>query len=168
MASWRRVTGAAGVIAGATAAGAGAIVAAERIAVARIRGRSDPASTEPFGRLRGRPLTVLTGDGVALHAEINGPSAAPVTVVFCHGYTLNQDCWHFQRRDLSGHRLVFWDQRDHGRSGRSAEGSGSLGQLGADLKAVIDAAAPGPAPLVLVGHSMGGMTIMALADQYPG
>jgi pimeloyl-ACP methyl ester carboxylesterase len=63
--------------------------------------------------------------------------------------------------------LVFWDQRDHGRSGRSAEGSGSIGQLGADLKAVIDATAPGPGPVVLVGHSMGGMTIMALADQYP-
>src|SRR5205823_13175743 len=74
---------------------------------------------------------------------------------------------HFQRRDLSDHRLVFWDQRDHGRSGRSAAGSGSIGQLGADLKAVIDAAAPGPAPVVLVGHSMGGMTIMALAGQAP-
>ena len=167
MASWRRITGAAGVIAGAAAAGAGAVVAAERIAVARIRGRGDPESTEPFGRLRGRPLTVLTGDGVALHVELNGPAAAPVTVVFCHGYTLNQDCWHFQRRDLREHRLVFWDQRDHGRSGRSAEGSGSIGQLGADLKAVIDAAAPGPGPVVLVGHSMGGMTIMALAGQYP-
>src|SRR6266581_3338317 len=137
-------------------------------AVARIRDRSDPESTEPFGRLRGRPLTVLTEDGVALHVELNGPSAAPVSVVFCHGYTLNQDCWHFQRRDLSDHRLVFWDQRDHGRSGRSAAGSGSIGQLGTDLKAVIDAAAPGPGPVVLVGHSMGGMTIMALADQYPG
>ena len=109
MANWRRITGAAGVVAGATAAGAGAIVAAERIAVGRLRGRPDPASSEPFGKLRGRPLTVLTGDGVALHAEINGPSAAPVTVVFCHCYTLNQDCWHFQRRDLSGHWLVFWD-----------------------------------------------------------
>jgi len=167
MTSWRRVTGAAGVIAGATAAGAGAIVAAERIAVARIRDRSDPESTEPFGRLRGRPLTVLTEDGVALHVELNGPSAAPVTVVFCHGYTLNQDCWHYQRRDLSGHRLVFWDQRDHGRSGRSESGAASIDQLGADLKAVMDAVAPGDERVVLVGHSMGGMTIMALAQQHP-
>jgi pimeloyl-ACP methyl ester carboxylesterase len=167
MASWRRITGAAGVVAGATAAGAGAIVAAERIAVGRLRSRPDPASSEPFGKLRGRPLTVLTGDGVALHAEINGPPAAPVTVVFCHGYTLNQDCWHFQRRDLSGHRLVFWDQRDHGRSGRSEYGAASIDQLGTDLKAVIDATAPGDARVVLVGHSMGGMTIMALAEQHP-
>jgi pimeloyl-ACP methyl ester carboxylesterase len=166
MANWRRITGAAGLVAGATAAGAGAVVAAERIAVNRLRGRVPPGD-EPFGTLRGLELTVLAEDGVPLHVEINGPDTAPITVIFCHGYTVNQDCWHFQRRDLSDHRLVFWDQRDHGRSGRSAEGSGSIGQLGTDLKAVIDAAAPGTGPVVLVGHSMGGMTIMALADQYP-
>src|SRR5215467_4078568 len=166
MANWRRITGAAGLVVGATAAGAGAFVAAERIAVNRLRARPGPAA-EPFGSLRGLDLTVLAEDGVPLHVEINGPDTAPITIIFCHGYTVNQDCWHFQRRDLSDHRLVFWDQRDHGRSGRSAEGSGSIGQLGADLKAVIDAAAPGAGPVVLVGHSMGGMTIMALADQYP-
>ena len=167
MASWRRITGAAGLVAGAAAAGAGALVAAERIAVARIRGRADPESGERLGELRGRPLTVLTQDGVPLHVEINGPSAAPITAVFCHGYTLSQDCWHFQRRDLSGHRLVFWDQRDHGRSGRSESGAASIDQLGTDLKAVIDAVAPGDARVVLIGHSMGGMTIMALAQQHP-
>jgi pimeloyl-ACP methyl ester carboxylesterase len=41
-----------------------------------------------------------------------------------------------------------------------------IDQLGRDLKAVIDAAAP-EGRLVLVGHSMGGMTMMALAEQYP-
>jgi pimeloyl-ACP methyl ester carboxylesterase len=167
MANWRRITGAAGLVVGATAAGAGAIVAAERIATNRLRGRPGPAG-EAFGSLRGLELTVLAEDGVPLHVEINGPDTAAMTIIFCHGYTVNQDCWHFQRRDLSDHRLVFWDQRDHGRSGRSAAGSGSIGQLGTDLKAVIDATAPGPGPVVLVGHSMGGMTVMALADQYPG
>jgi len=166
MANWRRITGAAGLVVGASAATAGAVVAAERIAISRLRALTSNGG-ERFGSLRGLELTVLADDGVPLHVEINGPDTAPVTIIFCHGYTVNQDCWHFQRRDLSDHRLVFWDQRDHGRSGRSAEGSGSIGQLGADLKAVIDAAAPGPAPVVLVGHSMGGMTIMALADQYP-
>ncbi|MER7725441.1 alpha/beta hydrolase [Streptomyces sp. NPDC096323] len=96
---------------------------------------------------------------------------APVTVVFSHGYCLSQDSWHFQRAALRGLvRTVHWDQRSHGRSERGrAQAQGvhvGIDQLGRDLKAVIDAAAP-EGPLVLVGHSMGGMTIMALADQYP-
>ncbi|AUG77729.1 hypothetical protein CFP65_2918 [Kitasatospora sp. MMS16-BH015] len=97
--------------------------------------------------------------------------APPLTVVFCHGYCLSQDSWHFQRAALrEGMRLVFWDQRSHGRSERSrsylAGEPASIDQLGGDLKAVIDAVAP-EGPLVLVGHSMGGMTVMALADQHP-
>ncbi|MGW3802492.1 alpha/beta fold hydrolase [Streptomyces clavifer] len=95
----------------------------------------------------------------------------PVTVVFSHGYCLSQDSWHFQRAALRGLvRTVHWDQRSHGRSERGrAQADGvpvGIDQLGRDLKAVIDAAAP-EGPLVLVGHSMGGMTMMALADGYP-
>jgi pimeloyl-ACP methyl ester carboxylesterase len=167
MANWRRITGAAGLTVGAVAAGAGAVVAAERIAISRLRNRAGTPSDEPFGTLRGCELTVLAPDGIPLHVEIDGPDTAPVTIIFCHGYTLTQDCWYFQRRDLSDHRMIFWDQRDHGRSGRGEPACATLDYLGADLKAVIDAAAPGPAPVVLVGHSMGGMTIMALAEQHP-
>jgi pimeloyl-ACP methyl ester carboxylesterase len=178
MASWRRVTGLAGVAAGAVAAGAGAVVAAERIAIGRVRSRRSSTPPEQLGQLRGRPLTVLADDGVPLHVEIDEPGPVPdrarrgrqpgpLTVIFCHGYTLNQDVWHFQRRDLRGHRLVFWDQRDHGRSGWSPGGAASIGRLGADLDLIIKAVAPGDLPVILVGHSMGGMTIMALADQHP-
>jgi pimeloyl-ACP methyl ester carboxylesterase len=179
MATWRRITGVAGLAAGAVAAGAGAVVAAERIAIGRAQLLRDTSAAENFGGLRGRALTVLADDGVPLHVEIDDPAGpaggsaasepgAPVTVVFCHGYTLNQDCWHFQRRDLRGHRLVFWDQRDHGRSGRSpGRAVPSIDQLGADLSRVIAAVAPGDMPVILAGHSMGGMTIMALAGQQP-
>jgi pimeloyl-ACP methyl ester carboxylesterase len=168
MASWRRITRIAGLAVGAVAAGAGAALAAEKVAVGRLRLRPDPEANEPFGQLHGRALTVVAADGVPLHAEINGPENAPVTVVFCHGYTLNQDVWHYQRRDLAATaRLVFWDQRGHGRSGRCSQESCTISQLGADLYAVLTAVAPGPAPVVLVGHSMGGMTIMALARQHP-
>jgi pimeloyl-ACP methyl ester carboxylesterase len=169
MARWWRITGAAGLVVGAIAAGTGAVLAAEKIAVGRQRLWPDPEAAEPLGELRGEALTVLADDGVPLHVEINGQADAPVTVIFCHGYTLNQDCWHYQRRDLGGiGRLVFWDQRGHGRSGRSSPEHVSIDQLGADLHAVLGAVAPGRSPVVLVGHSMGGMTIMALADQCPG
>ena len=178
MATWRRITGVAGLAAGAVAAGAGAVVAAERIAIGRVQVLRGTGAPEKLGQLRGRPLTVLTEDGVPLHVEIDEPPAAgdqsgrgapppPLTIIFCHGYTLTQDCWHFQRAALGRHRLVFWDQRDHGRSGRSATGAASIERLGADLDLVIRAVAPDDIPVVLVGHSMGGMTIMALAGQRP-
>ena len=115
--------------------------------------------------LSGNALSGTVGTWLGL---TQGP---PLTVVFCHGYCLNQDSWHFQRAAFQdGLRLVFWDQRSHGRSERGRSGAQgepvSIDRLGGDLKAVIDAVAP-TGPLVLVGHSMGGMTVMALADQYP-
>jgi pimeloyl-ACP methyl ester carboxylesterase len=116
---------------------------------------------------------VRAEDGTELYVEVEGPAAgeSALTVVFCHGYCLNQDSFHFQRAALRADlRLVFWDQRSHGRSERSrsylAGRPASIDQLGGDLKAVLDAVAPS-GPIVLVGHSMGGMTVMALADQAP-
>lgn len=168
MVSWRKFTGVTGLAAGAIAAGAGAVVMAEKIAVGRIRLRPDPAAGEPFGEVRGETMTVRADDGLPLHVEISGPDDAPVAIVFCHGYTLNADVWYYQRAGLSGAaRCVFWDQRSHGRSGRSDPDLVTIDQLGADLHEVMLAAAPGDMPVVLVGHSMGGMTVMALADQHP-
>ncbi|MFE4795878.1 alpha/beta fold hydrolase [Streptomyces sp. NPDC056708] len=112
-----------------------------------------------------------TGAGTRRRRLFGRKAPAPVTVVFSHGYCLSQDSWHFQRAALRGLvRTVHWDQRSHGRSERGrAQADGvtvGIDQLGRDLKAVIDAAAP-EGRLVLVGHSMGGMTMMALAEQFP-
>ncbi|MFC5215488.1 alpha/beta fold hydrolase [Streptomyces coerulescens] len=193
-ANWRRATGIAGAAIGVIAAGAAAGVAIERMTVGRgMRQKARLAldSAGPYGSLRGTPGKAYSDDGTELYYEVDDidPEAAPalsprrrrlfgrkapapVTVVFSHGYCLSQDSWHFQRAALRGVvRTVHWDQRSHGRSGRGVaqtqEGRHvDIEQLGRDLKAVIDAAAP-QGPLVLVGHSMGGMTVMALADQYP-
>jgi pimeloyl-ACP methyl ester carboxylesterase len=168
MATWRRLSSVAGLATGIAAASAGAIIAAEKVAVGRIRLRPDPERDEPLGQRRGRVVEVLADDGVPLHAEVFGPDTAPVTIVCCHGYTLSQEIWHYQLRDLADDaRVVLWDQRSHGRSGRSDPAHVSIDQLGADLGAVLAATVPGRQPVVLVGHSMGGMTIMALAAQQP-
>jgi pimeloyl-ACP methyl ester carboxylesterase len=168
MVSWRKLTGITGLAAGAIAAGVGAVVVAEKIAVGRIRLRPDPAAGEPFGEVHGETMTVRADDGLPLHVEVTGPADAPVTIIFCHGYTLNSHVWYYQRAGLSAAaRCVFWDQRSHGRSGRSDPELVTIDQLGADLHEVMLAAAPGVMPVVLVGHSMGGMTVMALADQHP-
>ncbi|MEU6027644.1 alpha/beta hydrolase [Streptomyces tauricus] len=191
-ANWRRTTGVAGTAIGVIAAGAAAGVAIERLTVGRgMRRKARLAldSAGPYGALRGMPGKAAADDGTELYYEVDEvesdtalaprrrrlfgrKSPRPVTVVFSHGYCLSQDSWHFQRAALRGVvRTVHWDQRSHGRSGRGVaqvrdDEPVTIDQLGRDLKAVIDAAAP-EGPLVLVGHSMGGMTMMALADQFP-
>lgn len=162
----RRKVGLAGAIVGAASAGVAAAALAKRLAVGRIRLRPDADASEPFGELRGRDRTLVTSDGVALHVEIDGPEEAPLTIVFCHGYCLSLESWHYQRRDLRDtYRMVLWDQRSHGRSQRSRADDSTIDRLGDDLAEVIERFVPGPC--VLVGHSMGGMTIMALADRRP-
>ncbi|GAA3202031.1 alpha/beta hydrolase [Actinocorallia longicatena] len=167
----KRRLGIAGAVAGLGAAGIGAAVAARKIAVGRVRLLPDPDVNEPFGQLRGEPLTVLADDGLALHVEIEQPPGRrprkQLTIVFCHGYCLTQDTWHYQRRDLAGTRMVFWDQRSHGRSGRSRPSRATIDQTGADLAAVLRATTRPGDPVLLVGHSMGGMSIMALAERSP-
>lgn len=151
------------------AAGAGAGLAAQRRAVRRLQLRPDPHAGEPFGSLRGRPTPVRADDGTRLYAEIDGADRTDLAVVFSHGWTLTQDSWHFQRKALRGlGRLVFWDQRGHGRSDGGARDRHTFDQLAADLAAVIDATVPADTPVVLVGHSMGGMTTMRFADANPG
>jgi pimeloyl-ACP methyl ester carboxylesterase len=142
-------------------------IKAERRAVGRARSAPDPYADEPFGKLHTEGLNVLTDDGVALHVEVDGNPEAPLTVVFMHGFTLSMDAYHFQRRDLGdAARLVFYDQRSHGASERSRAEHCTIDQLGKDLDAVLQAVAPA-GPVALVGHSMGGMTILSLADQRP-
>jgi pimeloyl-ACP methyl ester carboxylesterase len=159
-----------GAVAGAVALGAAAGLAAERYAIGRVRLAEDPEADEPFFRLPAdRVRRVVADDGVPLHVEEVGPEESPLTVVFCHGYTLQLASWHYQRKALAEEglgKLVFWDQRSHGRSGRSSPEHATIDQLGRDLHAVIEACAP-TGRVVLIGHSMGGMTIMALAERHP-
>jgi pimeloyl-ACP methyl ester carboxylesterase len=112
-------------------------------------------------------LTVRTDDGVDLHVEVDGRSDAPLTVVFSHGFTARLGEWDLQRQALrSRARLVLWDQRGHGRSGWTPLTRATIERTGRDLGQVLDAVVP-RGPVVLAGHSMGGMSVMALARQRP-
>ncbi|HEV8023907.1 MAG TPA: alpha/beta hydrolase [Candidatus Nanopelagicales bacterium] len=164
-----RVAGRGVAAAGVLAAGAAVGVLAER-ALIRRTALPDVAEDDDLGSLRGEQRELLTADGTALHVEVDEPedaANADLTVVFAHGYALNQDSWHFQRKALRGRaRLVFYDQRSHGRSGRAEPLSHHIDQLGVDLAAVLEAVAPS-GPVILIGHSMGGMTVMAYAEEHP-
>jgi pimeloyl-ACP methyl ester carboxylesterase len=140
--------------------------------IQRTSGVEDPYADEDFDRLEDdRSYVVTTPDGVPLAVRDAGPENAPLTMVFVHGFCLRMGAFHFQRTRLphrlgGGVRMVFYDQRGHGRSGESAPESYTLTQLGEDLESVLKVAAP-RGVIVLVGHSMGGMTVLSHARQFP-
>src|SRR4051794_6674450 len=188
----RHPAGVAGGLIGLAAAGAAAGVAVSRRGRGRAGRLTDEVATpgqrtaaefradDPLGpdsRTAARTALVQAGAGVVLAVEGIGPLKAPLTAVFGHGHTLWRASWTSQRRPLAaelatgnGHRaaarLVFYDQRGHGRSGRGRPENSTIEQLARDLAAVLQARAP-RGPVVLVGHSMGGMTIMGLAAIQP-
>lgn len=162
-----------GAVIGVAAAGVAAGVAVERLVVRRSRLRTDdPLGEEQFGLLPyDETLTVVTDDGIRLHVEVVDPlhDTGKPTLVFVHGFCLDQGTFHFQRRFLDErgeHRMVFYDQPGHGFSTSLSEGEYELPALGDALYDVIKAAVPA-GRIVLIGHSMGGMTVMALAEQHP-
>lgn len=162
-----------GLIGGAigVAAATAVVVAFGKEATAR-RAATPEVLAARFARLPvDRSGFVPADDGTGLYYEEVGPSDAPLTVLFVHGYTLSLGSFYFQRQALrrrfgSEIRMVFYDHRSHGRSDRSDAAHSSIDQLGRDLEAII-AAVGGTGPIVLVGHSMGGMTVLALAEQRP-
>ncbi len=163
----KRLVGLGGATAGVLVAGTVAGVLTRRKGLGRRRGGADV----PLGSVRGDRHSVTTGDGLTLYAEVDEPPGGrppgSITIIFVHGYALNLDCWHFQRLALRDeHRLVLYDQRSHGRSERSRPEQCTIDMLGEDLGEVVEQLAP-DGPVVLVGHSMGGMTILALAQLHP-
>jgi len=153
--------------AGAAAGGVALGWLAERRAVGSHPLSADHEWRELRRPVPGRPCSVEGFDGTALHAEVTGPEGAP-TLVLAHGYGMAVEGWHYQRRDLSDEfRVVAYDQRGHGRSEEAVGGDYSVTALGRDLAAVLDALVPAPSRAVVVGHSMGGMALLAFADSFP-
>src|SRR3954447_8294977 len=110
-------------------------------------------------------LRVPSDDGTEIAVEILGDNHTGPTLVFVHGWTFSSRSWHYQRMLAERHRLVLMDHRDHGESGTGPREHRTVEQVGRDLYAVLNATCAGT-DVVLVGHSMGGMTIMALAAEH--
>jgi pimeloyl-ACP methyl ester carboxylesterase len=162
-------------LAGAAGVGAIGTIAGASVAHSMLNRRAvvnDPFAHEDFESLDGdRSYLVTTPDGVHLTVREVGPTDAPVTVVFAHGFCLRMGAFHFQRMRLSEEwdsqvRMIFYDQRGHGRSGEAPPETYTITQLGKDLETVLQVIAP-RGPIVLVGHSMGGMTVLSHARQFP-
>ncbi|WP_158885406.1 alpha/beta fold hydrolase [Amycolatopsis anabasis] len=125
-----------------------------------------PVSWDPA-----REHRFVTGDGTALHFTLTGPEDAPVTLVLVHGWTQDHRTWdrvlaEFDETVTGPVRVLRYDLRGHGGSAPAAPGTATIPQLADDLAELLEAKAP-HGPLVLAGHSMGGMTIMELAERHP-
>ncbi len=167
---------------GIAAAGVAAGVVAERLIVRRQRkpAAEEPSKEEPFRPLPYDENLTVEVDEVPLYVEIVDPvdgvdldfglpTEAEPTLVFVHGFCLDMGTFRFQRAELArrgDYRMVFYDQPGHGRSGKRSHGEYTLEELARGLKRVLEETVP-DGPVVLIGHSMGGMTIMALAEEHP-
>jgi len=110
-----------------------------------------------------RVISLDTADGAELAVWDIGEGP---TVVLPHCWGCTHAIWVPVARRLveSGHRVVLYDQRGHGASSRGTAQL-TIETLADDLAAVLAARQVDDA--VLAGHSMGGMTIMALAAHRP-
>ena len=170
MVSRNRLAEGVGLIAGVAALAMGGVAMGlelERRIVSKRIDRSSESELAEFFSLRSDGPQVTTADGVVLHTEVDDGPADEFTLLFVHGYALDLDCWHFQRSHFRGSiRQVFYDMRSHGRSTRSAADRCRLDQLAVDLEQIMDEVV-GDGPVIMVGHSMGGMSIMRLAQSRP-
>lgn len=150
--------------AGALTAGSFALQLHHKRRIAR-----DPARAELSEPPQGEAVTAHSRDGTALRAEIFGTQAPDGTCfVLAHGWTENRTYWIHQIRALSaqGHRVVAFDLRGHGDSEAAQSGDYSIARFGEDLDAVLAACATDPARTIVVGHSLGAMTIVSWAQDH--
>ena len=149
----------AGVAAGAIAAGAVSRTVMRRRTGQHLEAELWDLPPDDLG-----PVESFDGTRIAVRAA--GDPDAPV-LLFVHGFSLDMTIWHEQWVDLSaGFRCVLMDQRGHGSSGPPAHGDLSLRAMGRDVAAVLDAVAPARRAVV-VGHSLGAMAAIAMAEQRP-
>jgi pimeloyl-ACP methyl ester carboxylesterase len=145
--------------------GLAALLAGQAVVDSR-RVRRDPARellTEPP---EGRKVDVRGADGTRLHVDVLGPDDAP-TVVLVHGWTCRREFWAPQLNTLADrYRIVAYDLRGHGRSETPRSGDFSPDALGDDLEAVLRATVGDGRRAVLVGHSLGAMSIVSWAGRH--
>jgi pimeloyl-ACP methyl ester carboxylesterase len=146
-----------------TVAAAGSVAWTAAYRSDRRRIDADPAKPALDFRLDGRPVEVLAGDGTRLRVRVFGPDDAP-TIVLVHGWTCALEFWTLQIQALQDEfRIVAYDLRGHGGSAPSSGGDYSIDAYRDDLESVLQATVPEGEKAVLVGHSLGAMTIVAWA-----
>jgi pimeloyl-ACP methyl ester carboxylesterase len=120
---------------------------------------------EPEAERGGRVERLRRPDGSELHVELYGPADGP-TVVLTHGWGANATEWYYLKQQLGDRfRLIAWDLPGLGLSRRPDNNEFSLEKLARDLDVVVELARG--APVVLLGHSIGGMIGLTYCRLFP-
>jgi len=111
-------------------------------------------------------IPVKTADGARLRVHAYGPADGEV-IVLIHGWSCSIEYWNPQINAFADrYRVVCYDHRGHGESSLGTSPP-STQTLADDLSAVLDATLGPGQQAVLVGHSMGGITLQAWAAHHP-
>ncbi|TQS41788.1 alpha/beta fold hydrolase [Cryptosporangium phraense] len=146
------------------AAAAAAVVLARRSA--RAHALTDPRLDALAPVAPRSERMVRSADGTEIHVAEYGPEGAPI-VVLAHGWTCGIGFFTNQIRALSSDlHVVAYDLRGHGGSAIPSPGRYTTDELADDLAAVLRATVPDGQKAVLFGHSMGAMSIVALAARH--
>lgn len=129
----------------------------------RLFRRSD--GDRPGEAPQGETIRVNRPDGTALFVEALGAASAP-TLILTHGWGNDSRVFYqVKRRLASTYRLVLWDLPGHGKSSAAGNQHYGTARLADDLAAILEAV--GGEKAILVGHSLGGMTVLSLCQQLP-
>src|SRR6266545_6718296 len=151
------------ISAGTAFAGAAGATLAAVAAGRRWRTAHDPCAGHVLELEGAGAFKVERPDGAVLDGVVVGSGP---TVVLSHCWTGTRTTWEpvAARLVARGLRVVLYDQRGHGASTPGPEVP-TVERLGEDLGAVLEAIDARDA--VVVGHSMGGMAVQALAVSRP-
>lgn len=120
--------------------------------------------TESRSPVRRKEGYVAARDGLKLYYQVWHSDQRPAegkayTIVVTHGLGEHSDpyCRLGEAMALAGHEVLAWDLRGHGRSDGKRAVIDSFNDFANDLKDVISAASERGKPVVILGHSMGGL-----------
>ena len=124
-----------------------------------------PGADEPKPTRTGTVQRVERPDGTILQVEFYGPEDGQ-PIILSHGWGPNSMVWYYAKRQLSDRfRVIVWDLPGLGKSTRPKNSDYSLEKFARDLEAVI--AIAGNKPVILLGHSIGGMISLTFSRLFP-
>lgn len=119
---------------------------------------------EPKFMRTGTVQRVERPDGSVLQVEFYGPADGQ-PIILTHGWGPNSTVWYYVKRQLGDRfRVIVWDLPGLGKSSKPKNNDYSLEKYARDLESVVALAGK---PVILLGHSMGGMSILTFCRLFP-